>query len=845
MKVIATHTNADFDAIASMLGAFKLNPDAIPVLPNRVNRNVADFLALYRSVLPFVEWEDLNARDVSHIFITDTQSAPDIRGTTDQTQIIIIDHHERDHELQPNEHWRGDDVGAATTLTVEQIRENHIPLTTLEATLLALGIYADTGMLSYRNTTPRDAEAVAYLLRQGAVTDTVRRFLNYPLSDEQRELFDILLKSTHNTTIDGHSVIIARTHIDKAVDGINAVTEDLSDILDPDAIFVLVSMPKNIQLVARSRIDAINVGLIAEHFGGGGHPRAAAAGIYDSTLDETAEKLEHLLDILIQPTTLVSDLMSFKPQTVDADETIQSVASRLRLIGHEGYPVVSGKRIVGLLTMRDVNRALEHKLNPTIREVMQAGEIYLSPESTISELEQIISQSGWGQIPVVRQGDIIGIVTRTDLINHWATRHPKEPASVPTILPEQIKSVVGLATLELIQRVANKARAENLSVYLVGGFVRDMILNRENFDIDFVVEGDAIAFARQLSTKYGGRIHAHQPFGTANWFLDEVEPNLPDHIDFATARSELYEHPTALPTVYGSGIKLDLRRRDFTINTLALQLSPQAAQWHLLDYYGGQADLDQQVIRVLHSLSFVDDPTRILRAVRFSIRLNFVIEHRTAELIQTALPMLKRITGERVRNELTLLLQEVNFVQGFNTLADLSILPAIHPDFTPDLSFLHEATPEDSIDTRWALIFAGLQPSDISDITHRLLFNQQIAEYFEATANLIHSFADEATQMRPSQITAYLNRLPEAAIELSARIHPDESTRQLLKTYLSKWRTMKPVTTGHDLKAHGLEPGPQYARILNTLRNGWIDGDIMTTDDEIQRLNQLLEESQS
>ena len=225
---------------------------------------------------------------------------------------------------------------------------------------------------------------------------------------------------------------------------------------------------------------------------------------------------------------------------------------------------------------------------------------------------------------------------------------------------QQFETVLGQEAAAHIQMVAKRAQqADAVNVYLVGGVVRDLLLGRANFDIDFVVEGNAIEFAEGLQGQQGGQLTAFKPFGTAKW-KPTGENEALGHIDFASARYEFYEHPTALPTVYDSSIKLDLQRRDFTINTLAVQISPVSMFGRVVDFYGGVRDLEAKLIRVLHTLSFIDDPTRILRAFRFERRLGFKIEERTAELVQTALPMLGRITGERLRMNSIYCLKKTN-----------------------------------------------------------------------------------------------------------------------------------------------------------------------------------------
>ena len=294
MEVILTHQNADFDAVASMLGAHKLYPQAVPVLPPTLHGTVREFITLYKNGLPFVAWNDFRPQEpVTRLILTDTQTYPSPRWLDDDTDIptLIIEHHEQERPMKPHETWQGELIGAATTLTVEQIRAEDIHLDSLEATLMALGIYVDTGMLTYGKTSPRDLQAAAWLLEHGAVLDTVRRFSSHPLSSQQQTLFEQLLDQTDTRRIQGYEITVCRGQHDENMRGLNSVTERLRDILDADALFVVVAFPDYVQMVSRSAVDAVHVGDVAQHLGGGGHPRAAAAAIQKANLDDVLQSL--------------------------------------------------------------------------------------------------------------------------------------------------------------------------------------------------------------------------------------------------------------------------------------------------------------------------------------------------------------------------------------------------------------------------------------------------------------------------------------------------------------------------------------------------------------------------
>ncbi|MCS6835371.1 MAG: CBS domain-containing protein [Anaerolineae bacterium] len=861
MEVILTHNNADFDAAASMLGASKLHPQAVPVLPQRLSRNVAEFMALYRNGLPFTPWDDFKRTRVTRLIVTDTQSPPALRGIRAGTPTLIYEHHPPERDFGPHESAHFETLGAISTYFVERIQAENLPLTTLEATLLALGVYADTGMLTYSSTTPRDIRAAAWLLERGAVLDTVRRFLIVPLNDAQQTLMAQLLRAPETRTIQGYNVILCMARQDHIVDGMNAVAARLMDMLDPHALCLLVETPQAIQFVGRSQDDAVHLGRLAQRWGGGGHARAAAASIVGTDPETVREQLWAYLQDHIQPAVRVADLMSHGVLTVNANELVRDAIHRLRKIGHEGYPVIEDGRVVGLLTLRDADRAVEHGLNKaTLRDIMQRGEWHVRPQDSVFALEQRMVESRWGQIPVIDdEGHLLGIVTRTDLIKHWARTHPSDAPPPLTISRAQLTSVLGHDLAKLIAQVAQQAQTQRLALYLVGGAVRDFFLNVASTDIDFVVEGDAIRFGQSLQAAYGGKLNSFTPFGTVKWWItDEVTDSLgldaahvPRHVDFVTARHEFYEHPTALPTTYSSNVKRDLERRDFTINTLAIQLSPSNASWRVLDFFGGLNDLENKRIRVLHSLSFVDDPTRMLRAVRFQHRLGFQIEPRTAELITGALPMLARITGERLKNEIALLLREDRPEEALLHLEKLDIPQHIQDGFRMDERLRHsfplarqaQLSPDDLSQVYWHLIFFYLTPQQAQASAERLLLAQTMIHSLRQAAALRQMSDWMAQQIRPSQVVRQLEGYHEWAIRAALLGLEDERARQTLERYWEKWRYVRPFSTGNDLKALGLPAGKHYRRILEALRDARLEGQVSSAEEEAILRDRLVTEA--
>jgi len=427
--------------------------------------------------------------------------------------------------------------------------------------------------------------------------------------------------------------------------------------------------------------------------------------------------------------------------------------------------------------------------------------------------------------------------------------------------------------LELLHLLAYQASMLRMPLYLVGGVVRDILLGRAVNDFDLVVEGDSASFAEYIMKKYGGKILVHPKFGTAAWEINEStlkRLNVPVFryinsllsFDFASARSETYAQPGALPTVKRAAIDDDLRRRDFTINAMAFRLDGEHFG-ELFDPLNGEKDLQDKLIRVLHGKSFMDDPTRILRAVRYAVRFGFEMDADTLKLINAeARGILSQLSGERLRHEFDLMFEEEKIYALLERLKGLDLLNVIHASLItadpstlltaagqrrrplnvlvdkPEQEFGEFMTP-DMFSFRqtlgWVLYLLNLSGDEIASIAKRLTFPTLLTKTARGASSLdknLSTFMD----WKPSQWTFYLDEIPALAVYAVYLVSED----QTLLDYLVKWRTIKPNTTGTDLKNLGLEPGPRYAVILRQLRAAWLDGDVKTEEEEQTLLKKIV-----
>jgi tRNA nucleotidyltransferase (CCA-adding enzyme) len=405
------------------------------------------------------------------------------------------------------------------------------------------------------------------------------------------------------------------------------------------------------------------------------------------------------------------------------------------------------------------------------------------------------------------------------------------------------------------------------SLYVVGGFVRDLLLGKPTLDLDLVVEGDAIALARELAKQLKGRVRSHVRFGTAKVILGGTAgTNLPSSLDFVTARTEFYQHPTALPEVERSSIKQDLYRRDFTINTMAICLDGDR-YGELLDFYGGERDLSDGLVRALHNFSFVEDPTRILRAVRLEQRLGFRIETRTAELIDDALGLLQRVTGERLRHELELILEEQAPAMAIRRLAELGVLRRLEPaldydewlgqkmqqavqwleshsapaEEQPEGTAVHPQTVVEKKQFLLALLTCRLTKVQLDRLLNRLRFSLDVGKYLHEVRELhALSWRLDRPNLKPSRIYQLLHGYSPQALTAFSVALDSSAARDNVMLYLDRLRWVRPAIRGEFLKGQGVEPGPVYRQILDKLLYARLDGKIRTASEEEAMARELL-----
>jgi tRNA nucleotidyltransferase (CCA-adding enzyme) len=854
MELILTHSNTDFDALASQMAATRLYPGALAALNPQLNENVREFAALYREELPFVRMSDLPREPVTRLILVDTSTVPRLPLLGDTPiPTIIIDHHRPERDLAPNEELIYADTGATTTILVRRLMEHHLPLTSVEATLLLLGIYEDTGNLTLPGTRAIDAACAAWLLERGARIEAVGEFLRRPLSAGQEQVLHHLEQTMRLEEISGWSVLFAWARVDGPVPELSSLAHRLRDLYAPAVIVLAIATgDTGTQLILRASADTLDAGALAARFGGGGHRYAAAAYVRGIDAVSLLKQVEAAVRELMRPALTAADIMTRPVHTAPLDATVAQAEELLLRYGHGALPVVNHDGVVqGLISRRDLDRALRHGLRDApLARYLWHGPTLLSPDASLATVRSALAADNGdrtGRLLVVdSQKRLLGIITRSDLLRAWAAGQVAG-TSDHDLVGEALERFLDRDLLAILRRAGAIAQQRGAALYIVGGAVRDMILQRTPDDLDLVVEGDAIGLAEALAAELNGTVRSHAAFGTATLTLAREEGQAPLTLDFVMARTEFYERPSALPDVEAASLRHDLHRRDFTINTLAICLNPTRYGW-LYDFYGGRRDITRKLIRVLHNLSFIDDPTRILRAARLAARLGFTIEPRTRALIGDALEqgVLGRATPQRIMHELRLILAEESPEPALALLDDLGVLRALHPAlrWTDTIAewfavARQAAFPDTALpDLYLALLLYPLTGDERATFaaTYRLPASEtrllaDITLVRERLETLLAEAEHPEQRIADSAIDRALHGIGTAALR-AAQIAEPHTAAQAIQRYIDHLRGVRLAVDGKFLESLGLRPGPRFGELLAGLRAAYLDGIVTTREDQ-------------
>jgi len=870
LTIITTHINADFDAIASMLAAQKLYPGSLVVFPGSQEKNLRNFFV--ESMVYLFNMADMKKIDfanVKRIVMVDTRQPGRIGKLSSLLERDDIDIHIYDHHPPALNDIKGSlevyrQTGSTVAILAGILKEKGIEITADEATIMCLGIYEDTGSFTFPSTTEDDFKSAAFLLSKGANLNIISNLISREISPKQVSLLNDMIQASTRHNINGIEVVITTISTDTYINDFAFLVHKMARMENIDAIFAIALMENKVYLVARSRVTEVDAGAITAPLGGGGHTFAASATIKGKTPAQIEQKLIEILYEKIRARRTAKQLMSSPAIAVGGDISCRDASGFLTRYNVNALLVTEKndgrEKLLGYITRQVIEKALYHKLDHVqVREYMTTEMASVDPDAELTEIQNKIIENKQRILPVIDNDNIIGVLTRTDLLNILVRQSQQNNSE----LSDQPKGQVHARTrnivkfieerlskriIDILKNIGKVADEIGCGAYVIGGFVRDLLLYRNNEDVDIVIEGDGIAFAKKYAPMVGARVHIYGKFGTAVVvFPDGFK------IDVASARMEYYKFPAALPTVEMSSIKLDLFRRDFTINTMAIQLNPERFGT-LIDFFAAQKDIKEKAIKILHNLSFVEDPTRVFRAIRFEQRFGFTIGKLTSGLIENAVKMdfFKRLSGRRVFSELRQILEEENPSSSIIRLNDYDLLKVIDPSVTlnkelvssldsirqvlswHDLLFLEESY------MKWAIYFMVLFRHCEFDASKEICDQFEIApkyqmifckERFEAERCLYRLEIDR--KIKNAGLYKELSPFRIELILYMMAVTRQERAKKAISFFVTQLRQTEISVSGQDLKETGLEPGPIYRIILQAVLDAKLNGQLKTKNDEL------------
>jgi len=858
MEAILTHLNADFDALGSIIAAQKLYPEAFVVFPGSQERSLRDFLissAFYLFNLKRIKEVELSA--IKRLIVVDTRQRSRIGVFARLLEKEEVEVHIYDHHPPSPDDFRGkveviEPKGANTTIMTRLLRERGIRISKDEATIMLIGIYEDTGSFTFPSTTAEDLREAAFLIELGADLKAVNDIMAREMTPEQIKLLSQMLENAEKYHINGSEIVITSASSEEYLQDVAFLVHKLRGMESGDALFVILRMENRVLLIMRSKSPKVDVSKIAIEFGGGGHPTAASATIKNMTPQDVKERLLKLLPNIVEPPVLAKDIMISPLKTIHPDTTLKEAHEIMQKFALGVLPVAEKGKFLGLISWEEVEKGVLHGLGERkVSEFMRREVPALTEETPLWEIYEKIISGNERLLPVIKEGKLIGGVTKSEILRAFegfATgfklkEEKGRRKNLKTLLEDRLPPFV----FEFLRKAGELATKMDMKAYLVGGFVRDLLTGNKNMDLDIVVEGDAIAFSKILAENLGLNYKVHKAMGTASLFLPEGFK-----VDVATARIEFYPEPASPPKVERGSLKMDLYRRDFTINALAIDLNPSSFG-ELIDFFGGQRDLKDKMIRVLHGMSFIEDPSRIFRALRFEARFGFKLDRQTESLMKVAINsgVVEKLSGHRLFNELKLILEEPDPLKILLKMEELGLLKVFHPDLSLSAKTKAYILKTQEVLNWYNLLFL---PERLEQyVVYLLSLTESLKEEskveFCERLNLGSSLRKKLIEERKKAQKALWQikrekdpyKVYELLIPFSLEIllylmviSEERDVQKLLADFISRARWEKPELRGKDLKDLGIPPGPNYNLIFKRLLEARIKGEIKTREEELE-----------
>ena len=857
MKIITSHINLDFDGFAASCLLTLYFKDYALVFPGSKEDKVNDFVKKNIDWLPKEsKLAETRRYQLQSAVVVDTSSCNRLGElckkvkTVKKENLFVFDHHIKTAQkmfLSVKNNFIKK-RGSTTSIVVDFLKDNGVDIPEDYATLGVIGIYEDTDFLSFAETTPEDIEAVAFLLRCGANLTHVARVLKTPLNKKQVELLNKIIPGIERIKIKGREIAIVQLTLNKYFSDVSTVIHRVMELEAIDLFIAILQMEKKVYLIVKNNYSDIDLQKVFNDLGGG-HKNVISKVFKDKTIFEVRNYVENILE-KIPPLTKCGDILSPPIAVLKEETTVREAFDVFNRVKVNSLPIMNGKGdYTGYILRQDIDYAISKRLdnypvnNFAVREVIK-----VDAEEDIENVKKLFLEKGIKLVFVVKNGKVKGIITRTAALKHFVV--VKDVGGEVSInLKERLRESLPSEIFSILEAASDLAEERGVELYIVGGFVRDLLLKKRNFDLDFVVSEDGMGFGKALALKLKGRVKTHDKFNTA---VVVLENGL--RIDVATLRFEYYDFPGDLPRVTPGSLFHDLYRRDFTINAMAICLNRKRFG-DLIDYFNGRRDLKDRIIRVLHSLSFIDDATRILRALRFKHRFQFKIGKTTENLMLSAAShnIFSTITGIRYLKEFKQLFAENNASFILDDFEKYGCLKFFGDDIKIDHYIKQIALNIDSVLTWYKLLYKNSVEEWLLYLMAILIHTnkerrQEIAEKLtlrRREKNILlnyKAFLREYSifaKWRERKISEYYHFFKGVETEIllfAIAFFDDENYKKNISLYIDKYIDFKLHISGKDAVKFGMEEGRDIKKILDKVISEAIDNNITSKVEQIEIL---------
>ncbi|MFC1566387.1 DHH family phosphoesterase [bacterium] len=848
MKIIITHAHYDFDALASALCAKKLFPNAAILLSKKSEKSTKDFLKKFPDILDYKIIEDQKNKrlqNLTKLVLVDTTTIDRnahfiYQYITDKTEIIIFDHHTDSPILLNTTKTYLKKQGSTTSIILEKIfKKPSITFTKNEILLLMLGIYEDTGMLKYPSTTKNDIQTIQKLKKITKIPKAIlEKYVCINLNQKQKTILENLQQNQEVISLGDKTIAFSYVKLKSELQELSSIVHCYRDCNNFTACFVFFEHREKIFVISRSQHKMFPIIDTIHHFGGGGHKTAGSTIVRNWNLfDLISELKKHYLNKVVANINL--EYFNFPVIKVRTKLPVKlNLSEKLFITKINNKFTLFSKNELEYLKLHKIKISLD--LLPNKTKVLSSNNTFHNAYQYIYNKNLhnpfIVKNSKKNTYHLLLQKDVYKVIG--EQVKFYGKIN----------LDKALHGVFNKRIINILKHISMIAESEHFSPYLVGGPVRDILLQNPVFDLDIVIDkGDGIEFAKKLAKKINADLKIFPRFRTAKLTIDsKIE------IDIATTRIETYPFPGSLPEIQEGNIMTDLKRRDFTINAMAIALSKKHYGC-IVDPFGGRSDLVNKKVEVLHNLSFLDDPTRIYRALRFATRFGFTYKTHTKKLLYNALDnnIQKTISPKRLKNEIEILFGEINILKIIKTMDKYKILKHIHNkiELTPKIiKYLHKINHiifisyiyiSEHTYNLWLIylliICEDLSVKEREKVSHELVLTKNEKKFFIKAKSISKSIVEKLSKknLTPSEIYSIASTIQIEILIYAASLTDNTTYLKNIFSYITKYKSIKVHIDGHALKKLGIEQGKIFKKILREILHNKIDGKIITKQDEI------------